>query len=185
MTASYFRENPEPGGADTTIYFLFENDGHFLFENDGPPPFADTDMRRLLELVGETLTAEGASGHLDVTFVSEAVISGLNEEHMGSAGPTDVLSFPLEPFSDDPSDDAGPGMQRLIGDIFVCPEVAHRQAPDHAGTYLDELALLLVHSCLHICGYDHADPSGRDAMWTRERSLLAEHWTQLPRDPWA
>jgi probable rRNA maturation factor len=51
----------------------------------------------------------------------------LNQEHMGHEGPTDVLSFPIDGV------DAGP--DGLLGDVVVCPAVARRNAPDHAGTY--------------------------------------------------
>ena len=45
----------------------------------------------------------------------------------------------------------------VLGDVVVCPTVAARQAPAHAGTVDDELALLVVHGVLHLLNYDHAD----------------------------
>ncbi|MDQ3146672.1 MAG: rRNA maturation RNase YbeY, partial [Actinomycetota bacterium] len=61
----------------------------------------------------------------------------------------------------------------LLGDVFVCPAVAERNAPGHAGTYPDELALLVVHGILHVLGMDHAEPDAAAAMQQRERELLA------------
>jgi probable rRNA maturation factor len=61
----------------------------------------------------------------------------------------------------------------LLGDVVVCPAVAARQAPKHAGTYDDELALLVVHGVLHVLGHDHAEPDETVAMRARERDLLA------------
>ena len=61
---------------------------------------------------------------------------------------------------------------------MVCPAVAARNAPDHAGTLDDELALLVVHGILHVLGHDHAEPDEAhgDAS-ARERELLeAHHW---------
>ena len=49
---------------------------------------------------------------------------------------------------------------------------AARNAPGHAGTYDDELALLLVHGILHVLGHDHAEPDETAAMQARERDLL-------------
>jgi probable rRNA maturation factor len=92
---------------------------------------------------------------------------------MGVDGPTDVLSFPLDAL-DAPAVDGEPV---LIGDIVVCPSVAADAAPDHAGTVDDELALLVVHGCLHLLGYDHAEPHETRVMRTRELELLvAHHW---------
>ena len=55
---------------------------------------------------------------------------------------------------------------------MICPAVAARNAPDHAGTYDDELALLVVHGILHVLGIDHADADETAAMQARERELL-------------
>jgi probable rRNA maturation factor len=54
----------------------------------------------------------------------------------------------------------------------VCPAVAARQAPEHAGSYDDEIALLVVHGVLHVLGMDHADPEETATMQARERELL-------------
>ena len=53
--------------------------------------------------------------------------------------------------------------------------MAARNAPDHAGTYLDELALLVVHGTLHVLGHDHADGAQTTAMQAREQELLARY----------
>jgi probable rRNA maturation factor len=72
----------------------------------------------------------------------------------------------------------------MVGDVVVCAEVAAAQAPDHAGTVQDELALLVVHGGLHLCGWDHADPAERAGMWARERALMSELARPPARDPW-
>jgi probable rRNA maturation factor len=63
----------------------------------------------------------------------------------------------------------------LLGDVLVCPVVAERNAPDHAGTYEDELALLVVHGTLHVLGMDHADEAETAVMQAREREHLFRH----------
>jgi probable rRNA maturation factor len=59
----------------------------------------------------------------------------------------------------------------------ICPAVAHRNAPEHAGTYDDEMALLLVHGILHLLGMDHADEDEARDMQRRERELLERFHT--------
>ena len=61
----------------------------------------------------------------------------------------------------------------LLGDVVVCPAVAADQAPTHAGTVDDELALLVVHGVLHVLGHDHAEADETAAMRARELALLA------------
>ena len=53
-------------------------------------------------------------------------------------------------------------------------------APAHAGTYDDELALLIVHGILHVLGHDHATPEETEVMQARERELL-DRFHRSPR----
>ena len=146
-------------------------------EHDGQP----VDAERWSGLVSAVLVAEGVNGpgELNVVFVTDDEIAELNAEHMGHEGPTDMLSFPI-----DAADELEPGEVRLVGDIVISPAAATRNAPEHAGTLDDELALLLVHGTLHLLGHDHAEPVERDRMWARERELLAELHGPFPLDPW-
>lgn len=140
------------------------------------------------ELARNVLEAEGMRGdaELAVLFVDEASMGELNERFMGHKGPTDVLAFPIDdgedmivgrspdgstpgPDQEEPTDD----VPLLLGDVVVCPAVAARNAPAHAGTYEDEIALLVVHGILHVLGRDHAEPAEAESMQARERELLA------------
>ena len=65
----------------------------------------------------------------------------------------------------------------MLGDVVICPEVARAQAPSHAGTFDDEIALLVTHGSLHVLGYDHAESDERERMQGREKELLElYHW---------
>jgi probable rRNA maturation factor len=139
---------------------------------------APVDVERWVELARNVLVAEGVAGdaELSLLFVDEDTITGLNRRFMDTDGPTDVLAFPI----DDPVDDQArhtdarsPGPEPLLlGDVAVCPAVAARQAPEHAGNYDDELALLVVHGVLHVLGHDHAGLDEAATMQARERELL-------------
>jgi len=149
------------------------------------------DLAALTRLVDAVLREEGVRGNCELAlrFVDETTIADLNERFLGGRGPTDVLAFPLdagEVTEGGRSPDAGStGPDRpdpdlaelpvLLGDVVVCPSVANRNAPDHAGTYEDELALLVVHGVLHVLGMDHADEAETAVMQARERELLARH----------
>jgi probable rRNA maturation factor len=125
-------------------------------------------------LAAAVLSARGLTGDVELAlrFVDEATIAALHEEFMGLAGPTDVLSFPIE----DPglaAPEAG-GVPLLLGDIVVCPAIAARNAVEHRAAFDDELALLVVHGVLHLLGMDHEVPEEAEAMEALERALLAE-----------
>lgn len=129
------------------------------------------DGPRWEDLARQSLVASGVTGsaELSLLFVDEATMAELNVEHMGHDGPTDVLSFPI-----DAEDELAHSQDEtvLLGDVVICPAVAHRNAPGHAGTYPDEIALLTVHGILHVLGHDHAEPEETMVMQARERELL-------------
>ncbi|MDQ3739202.1 MAG: rRNA maturation RNase YbeY [Actinomycetota bacterium] len=135
----------------------------------------------LTELVGERNADR--RDELTLTFVDASVMADLNAEHLGHEGPTDVLSFPLDiawgapPAVDPPTDGArctGSPL-RMLGDVVICPAMAADQAPSHAGTLDDELALLVVHGILHVLGHDHDDDESTMVMRAEERRLLIRH----------
>lgn len=150
---------------------------------------APVDTLRWVRLAEAVLAEEGIRGdaELSMLFVDEEAISDLNQRFLGRSGPTDVLAFPIdeEPAESGRSPDSGgtgPGfssdpdeMPTLLGDVVICPAVAMRNAPEHAGTYDDELALLVVHGVLHLLGMDHVDEDEAEAMEARERELLGRH----------
>lgn len=140
------------------------------------------DAARWRALAAAVLGAEAAGPHveLSVTFVDEASMADLNERFMGHAGATDVLAFPI-----DQQAPAEPDLPWLLGDVVICPGVAERNAERHAGSYDDEIALLLVHGVLHLMGMDHGEAADRRAMQARERELLAAHHGPLSGEPWS
>jgi probable rRNA maturation factor len=154
-------------------------------EQDAEP----VDGVRWQRLAEQVLVHEGIRGdaELSIVFIDETAMTDLNKRFMGHDGPTDVLAFPLEDELVEPgrfpdSSTTGPVDPRvrgesgdpplLLGDVFVCPAVAARNAPGHAGSYDDEVALLVVHGILHVLGHDHADPAQEAAMQAKERELL-------------
>ena len=114
-------------------------------------------------------------------LVDMPTITVLNEKWMGSKGPTDVLSFPM--------DELKPGRRRegevdsegapdqpagYLGDIALCPQVAAQQAPAAGHSTRDEIELLTVHGLLHLLGYDHATPDEHSEMFGVQGRLLLE-----------
>lgn len=135
-------------------------------EHDTTP----VDCETLCRLALDVLQGEGVvRGRLDLHLVEPEEIALLNAEHLGSSGPTDVLSFPLDA-EDDPlfGDD-----ERMLGDLVLCPSVASDQAATHVGTCEGELALLTIHGALHILGHDHFEEAERTEMQAKERRYLA------------
>ena len=117
-------------------------------------------------------------------LVDMPTITVLNEKWMGSKGPTDVLSFPMDELKpgrkrdDDPDEDEPAG---YLGDIALCPQVAAQQAPAAGHSTNDEIELLTVHGLLHLLGYDHATPEEHSEMFGVQGRLLLE-WQRGDED---
>lgn len=113
----------------------------------------------------------GAS--LTLVLTDDATIAGLNRRYRQVDGPTDVLSFPSqegEPFVLPES------ARRHLGDVIISLETAQRQASGRQQLIERELALLIVHGCLHLLGHDHATPAEEAAMWDLQGQILQEVW---------
>ena len=157
--------------------------------------------RRLAVAVAAALRAAGAPVPSSVGLVlsDDRELAELNAEHMGHAGPTDVLSFPLLAPDAFPRRDPGPGARSgatppgivfalppgsrvHLGDIVVSVERAIAQAEEGRGgqtsdvrwTAAEELLLLAVHGALHVCGWDHGEPAEEAAMRALEAHVLAD-----------
>ena len=121
----------------------------------------------IVHLVQGTLRAERVRDALiSVTLVDRRAMARLNRKHLGHSGPTDVISFGFTRVtSRDP----------VVGDIYICPEVARSNATVHRTSVRTELARLIVHGVLHVLGHDHPEGEDREAsaMWRRQERLLA------------
>jgi probable rRNA maturation factor len=122
---------------------------------------------RVREAAIATLKAEGVKdAMLSITFVGRAAISRLNARYLGHEGPTDVISFGL-----------GRARERraVVGDVYICAEVARDNARRQGVPAGEELLRLVVHGTLHVLGHDH--PAGaermRSTMWRRQERILA------------
>ena len=115
------------------------------------------DLEALEGLARRSLLGEGATDvELSVSLVTEDEIADLHVRYLEEEGPTDVLSFPLDP---DDRDEHG---LRLLGDVVISPAVAARDRPEDPAA---EIRLLLVHGILHLLGHDHQDETDRAEMW--------------------
>ena len=107
---------------------------------------------------------------LCIRFVDEATMTVLHEQWMDLAGPTDVMSFPMDELR--PGREGETSVEGVLGDIVVCPSVAERQAAAAGHAAIEEMLLLTTHGILHLLGYDHAEPDEEKEMFELQRQLL-------------
>lgn len=122
-------------------------------------------LARLEAIAADALKAEGVKhAELSIALLSPRAMAALNKKHLGHTGATDVITFALH---------SHPG-DVLLGDIYICPDVAREQARTHGAGVREELLRLAVHGVLHACGHDHPVNHTREhsPMWRRQERLL-------------
>jgi probable rRNA maturation factor len=118
--------------------------------------------RTVREVVEAVLAGERCSARISVTFVGRDGMRRLNRDYKDRDAATDVLAFPLE----------GPG--GLVGDIYVCPWIARREAVARRVPVRQELIRLVIHGTLHVLGHDHPENGQRERspMWRRQERYV-------------
>lgn len=120
---------------------------------------------------------------VNVLLVSKEEIHRINQEQRQVDAPTDVLSFPmiaypapgdfslLEQDEDNFNPDTG---EALLGDIILCVEKIREQAKEYGHSEKREYAFLILHSMLHLMGYDHMTEADAAVMEAKQRAVLEE-----------
>ncbi len=147
-------------------------------------PFFAFGYRELAEkVIYAALEAEGFPFEAEVSLllVSMEGIQELNREHRGVDRPTDVLSFPLiayespgnfeslEQEEDNFNPDTG---EAMLGDIVLCADKVRKQAEEYGHSEEREFAFLILHSMLHLLGYDHMTEEEAAVMEEKQRNIL-------------
>ncbi|OGG87239.1 rRNA maturation RNase YbeY [Candidatus Kuenenbacteria bacterium RIFCSPHIGHO2_02_FULL_39_13] len=98
---------------------------------------------------------------LSVVFVTSAEIRKLNQTYRRQDKPTDVLSFVY-------------CYKRgtLDGEIIICYKLTQRNAEKYRQSVNQEISRLLVHSLLHLIGYDHKETCSAKKMEALENKLI-------------
>ncbi|HEX8853071.1 MAG TPA: rRNA maturation RNase YbeY, partial [Pyrinomonadaceae bacterium] len=113
----------------------------------------------------KVVPAQGACA--TVAFVSDRAMRELNRRWRGKRTTTDVLSFPAA------QDEFEKAEGLSLGDVVISVEQAARQAAEHGLTFEEEVAQLILHGLLHLCGYDHERDAGEmNALELRLRRRL-------------
>lgn len=139
----------------------------FTFHLINTPESFDIDLWRI-ELIFLRITEEVdiiQQGRLNIAFLPDAEIQALNAEYRGIDNTTDVLSFHY--FDDFFSVDH----DEVVGECIFSESRILSQAQEHGHPPREEFEILLIHSILHILGYDHEIDEEYEEMWRHEKTI--------------
>lgn len=124
---------------------------------------------------------DGILLQVSVSFVGPISIRRLNREFREIDKTTDVLSFPMLEMKNGSIDqpltasdfDQSEGLNVVfLGDVIINIDQAYKQAEEYGHSREREVSFLIVHSVLHLLGYDHIEKSDERIMKIRQELLM-------------
>lgn len=143
----------------------------------------------LIELINEvcqqSLEAEEMNSpyQISLLFVDNDEIREINRDTRGIDKATDVLSFPMLDYPKDKvfkdvyksvkfNEIYLDGEELVLGDMVLSLERAREQSIEYNHSFNREVCYLVVHSILHLLGYDHMENEEKKKMRQREEEIL-------------
>ena len=139
-------------------------------------PLAEAAARATLAGLG--LAPDGFQ--ISLLACDDARIATLNADFRGKPQPTNVLSWPSDDrapefVGEDPDlPEPGPTDDPLeLGDIAIAFDTCTREAEEQGKPVAAHVTHLIVHSLLHLFGYDHIEDEDAELMEAHEVRILA------------
>lgn len=162
----------------------------FGFESEVDINFTFDYIEYFKAAVNASLDVENCPYECEVNLLltDDACIREINKDNRGVDKATDVLSFPMNEY-ENPADfslveddialfnpESG---ELLLGDIVLSMDHIIAQAKEYEHSVEREYTFLIVHSMLHLMGYDHMEEDERILMEERQRIIMDKLSTEL------
>lgn len=139
------------------------------------------DIKRAVKTALEHLGQNHKKIMLSVAFISEEEMKDLNNRTRNIDKVTDVLSYPffsLKPFEkiDVLNEDNYEGKYIYLGDMAICLKRAGEQAKEYEQTLEQEVIKLVIHSTLHLMGFDHIEDCDYEVMNPEEEKIASKFY---------
>ncbi len=134
---------------------------------------SDEILNKMKQAALETLIFEGfeeVDAQVDLSLTDNAGIRVINKDHRDKDQETDVLSFPQYECLKDLEELEEENL--YLGDIVISVEKAVEQAEQYGHSVEREMCFLVVHSMLHLLGYDHMTPEEELEMKALQTTIL-------------
>ena len=139
-----------------------------IINNTSEEVLEEKTLNKYVKHIAKKLGIENAI--FNIIFVDNEEIHRLNKEYRNTDRETDVISFALE----DGGGFVNPEI-RVLGDIYICINVAYRQALEYNHSRLREICFLATHGILHLLGYDHMEEEEEKEMFSLQKELLESY----------
>ena len=145
------------------------------------PGFAEA-VEMGAKLALEATGRDPAQWQVALLACSDARISALNAGFRGRESATDVLSWPAFDPAPPPAPVSGAGPRTPLGDVAIALETTRKDAEARGLDLKDHVVHLILHSVLHLLGFDHVDAGDAETMEAIEVRALARIGLSDPYD---
>jgi len=122
-------------------------------------------------------TVNEPSSDISLTFVGDRRMRRLNRQYRRKDRTTDVLAFAMREAETPP---ASHRVSRSLGDVVIAVPTAVRQARRGNRSFEEEVACLLIHGILHLCGYDHERSKSEALRMSRRERMVLKKLGKIP-----
>lgn len=134
------------------------------------------------DVIKITLLSENIPDNIEVSisFVNSEEIKEINNTYRNINKETDVLSFPIIDFSEEYEDiqdlfDDNINLDTnniILGDVIISVQRTLKQSLEYNHSLEREICFLVVHSMLHLLGYDHMVDDEEKIMIAKQNEIM-------------
>jgi probable rRNA maturation factor len=136
-----------------------------FYGEDVEMPFTEAQEADLMAWIEATVAAEGREiGEITFIYCSDDYLLNINKEFLAHDYYTDVITFHYHETAEEP----------MEGDVYISTERTAENAVTAGVSHLHEVARVMVHGALHLCGYEDTSEEDRAAMREKENFYLAK-----------
>lgn len=120
-----------------------------------------SDSRITQEWIEGIISSHGFRlGYLDINLVDDEALLAINRKHLDHDYYTDIITFE---YSRSP---------RIKGELWISHERVKENANSHTVSFTEELARVVAHGVLHLCGFGDKDSNEQSIMREEEDKAL-------------
>lgn len=117
--------------------------------------------RKIKRLVQEIFHQEGRTlSNLNIVFCSDAYLLNMNQIYLSHDYYTDIITFDISNSED------------IHAEIYISVDTAAVNAIEYKVLLINELIRLIIHGCLHLCGFSDKKKSEKNTMTKAENRYL-------------
>jgi len=133
-----------------------------LNESDSKAEIPDPEpLQQALEtvLAGEKRVASS----ITIILLTNDALRAMKAEHFGMDWFTDIIAFNMNEANE----------SEIEGELYLSPEQIRLNAGEYGVSFTQEFLRVVLHGCLHLCGYEDSTPTEKNQMRALEDKYLS------------